>query len=86
MNTYNYYNDYFNLRFWLTIFLIVSVVYMIKVAYQYYEIENNPSIIDKYLIAKNNDVSDLESVLIKAVEENQIKSQKVISQNEDVMI
>lgn len=86
MNNYNYYNDYFNLRFWLTIFFIVSVVYMVKVAHQYYEIEDNPSIIDKYLIAKNNDVSDLESVLIKAVEESQIKSQKVISQNEDVMI
>lgn len=68
MNNYHYYNDYFNLRYWLTIFFIVSVVYMIKVAYQYYEIEESPSIIDKYLVAKNNDVTDLESVLIKAVE------------------
>lgn len=39
MNYYHNYTDNMNLRFWLTIFFIVSVIYIIKVAIQTYEIE-----------------------------------------------
>jgi phospholipid-translocating ATPase len=53
MGYFNDYTDNLNLRFWLTIFLVVTVVYMVKIAAEFYLIDESPSILDKYAIAKD---------------------------------
>ncbi len=63
MGYYMHYTDNLNLRFWLTIFLVVAIVYLAKVGTDFYYIEENPSIIDMYSIAKNAEVTDLDSFL-----------------------
>lgn len=59
MGYYYIYVDNFNLRFWLTVFFICATAYLIKVGLQVYFIEENPTIIEKYIIAKNEEVVDL---------------------------
>ncbi len=59
MGYYYIYVDNFNLRFWLTVFFIFTTIYLIKVALQVYFIEENPNIIEKYIVAKNEEVVDL---------------------------
>jgi hypothetical protein len=62
-----YYTDNLNIRFFLISFLVISVVYVAKIGLQFYFIEESPSIIDKYIVAKDDDIVDLETVLINAV-------------------
>ena len=39
MGYYEHYTDNLNLRFWLTIFLVVSIVYLVKIAAELYFME-----------------------------------------------
>jgi hypothetical protein len=48
MGYYLIYTDNLNLRFWLTVFLVISSVYLTKIGVDFYLAEDNPSIIDKY--------------------------------------
>lgn len=59
MGYYYIYVDNLNLRFWLTVFFIFTTIYLIKVALQVYFIEENPNIIEKYIVAKSEEVVDL---------------------------
>jgi hypothetical protein len=49
------YSDNFNMRFWLTVFLVISIVYLLKIGYSCLQIEYFPSTIDLYKIAKSED-------------------------------
>lgn len=46
------YTDNLNLRFWLTIFLAITTVYLVKVGTEFYLTEENPCILDRYALAK----------------------------------
>ncbi len=70
MGYYEIYTDNFNIRFWLTVFFIFNVIYLIKVGLQVYFIEDDPSIIEKYLIAKSEYAPDLDKVLSEAAGSN----------------
>ncbi len=70
MGYYEVYTDNFNVRFWFTIFFIFNTIYLVKIGLQVYFIEDSPSIIEKYLIAKDEETSNLEKVLIEAAGED----------------
>jgi hypothetical protein len=73
MGYYEHYTDNLNLRFWLTIFLVVSIVYLIKVAAELYLMEENPSILDKYALAKEAGVVDMDAFVGHAVSQAKIE-------------
>lgn len=81
MGHYMHYTDNLNLRFWFTIFFVVAVIYLVKVAADFYFIEENPSILDLYCVAKNAGVSDLDGflgqVVANAKREETVVSSKV---------
>lgn len=59
MGYYYVYTDNLNLRFWLTIFLVITSVYLAKIGADFYFAEENPSILDKYATAKDEGVIDI---------------------------
>lgn len=67
MGHYMHYTDNLNIRFWFTIFFAVAVLYLVKVAVDFYFIEENPSILDLYCVAKNAGVADLDGFLGQVV-------------------
>jgi hypothetical protein len=73
MGYYENYTDNFNLRFWLTIFLVISIVYLVKIAADLYFVEENPTILDKYALAKDAGVVDLDAFVGHAVSQAKIE-------------
>jgi hypothetical protein len=67
MGHYLHYTDNLNMRFWFTIFFVIAVIYLAKVAADFYFIEENPSILDLYCVAKNAGVTDLDGFLGQVV-------------------
>jgi phospholipid-translocating ATPase len=49
------YSDNFNLRFWLTVFLVVGVVYASKIGFNCLRVEMQPTLVDFYKRAKGED-------------------------------
>ena len=84
MEAYLHYTDNLNMRFWFTIFFVVAVIYLIKLAADFYFIEENPTIIDLYCVAKNAGATDLESFLVQVLAINKGEESIVSSKTSEM--